>query len=127
MVVVNRETHVLILGDGMREKNGRKPGQGTVLIPNTPVALEDVPDVPKGRRDRFVACVRTQIAKGRNLQILAEKPPEERLTSGQLEELRTRENLNLLKELAPAPAPEPAPEPPKRGPGRPRKNPPLGG
>lgn len=124
MIVVNRETHVLVLGDGMREKNGRKPGQGTVLVPNTPVALEEVPDVPRGRRDRFVACVRQQIAKGRKLQILAEKPLKDRLTSDELDELRKRENLAKLEELAPEPAPE---EPKKRGPGRPRKNPPLGG
>jgi hypothetical protein len=122
MVIVNREKRIMILGDGTRKiVNGReekKPCLGTRLDPGQVLALEDVPEE---RRERFLASVRRQISKGYKLEVLAEDPGKD-VTGDELEQMRRQKNLDALDALTSAPPPAP-----KRGPGRPRKNPPLGG
>lgn len=119
MVVVNTEPRLLVLGDGFRAKGAKKPGECTHLYPGKVVALEDI---PKDRQERFKKSVHDAIDKGHKIKVYssADEVPKD---TPKGERAAIDEELEKLNKLANA-VEEPKP---KRGPGRPRKTPPLGG
>lgn len=117
MYVVNREARILILGDGRRPENGKSPVSGTRLDPGQALSVEDVTD-KDGRRQRFIECVRQQIAKGVKLEIM-ESAPAAKVSGEDIQAARAAKNLEELDRLT-----QPAPKAAKP---RTRKTPPLGG
>lgn len=123
MIVYNPEARIIVLGDGQRERDadgkviGKKPGDCTWIYPGKHVALNDIPE---SRKSRFVNAVKDCIKAGHKLKILdsvADIPKSD----PDLELARRRAEMAKVDALT-APTEEP-----KKGPGRPRKSPPLGG